>query len=94
MKFGVMIPLTGPADGFGRVGEIARAAEVAGYDSIWIADHVIVPETIESRYPFNRTGVFPAEGTADMLEPIAAMSFLMGQTSRIRFGFKDRKSVV
>ena len=87
MKYGMMVPLTGPSDGVEQVGRLAQAADAAGYDCVWLGDHVILPVTIESKYPFNRSGIFPMDPTADMLEPIATMSYLMGQTRRVRFGF-------
>ena len=87
MKYGIMMPLTGPSDGIELVGRLAQAAEAAGFDSVWLGDHVILPVRVESKYPFNRSGIFPMDPTADMLEPIATMSYLMGQTERVRFGF-------
>lgn len=42
MKFGVFLPSHGPAKSPEAVHQVARAAEKAGYDSLWAADHVLV----------------------------------------------------
>ena len=42
MKFGVFLPSHGPAKSPQAVHQVARAAEQAGYDSLWAADHVLV----------------------------------------------------
>ena len=33
--------------------EVARMAESLGFESLWAAEHVIIPERVTSRYPFN-----------------------------------------
>ncbi len=42
MKFGVFLPSHGPAKSPQAVHQVAQAAEQAGYDSLWAADHVLV----------------------------------------------------
>lgn len=42
MKFGVFLPSHGPAKSPQAVKQVAQAAEQAGYDSLWAADHVLV----------------------------------------------------
>ena len=42
MKFGVFLPSHGPAKSPQSVHQVAQAAEQAGYDSLWAADHVLV----------------------------------------------------
>ncbi|MCY4409125.1 MAG: LLM class F420-dependent oxidoreductase [Caldilineaceae bacterium] len=42
MKFGVFLPSHGPAKSPHAVHQVAQAAEQAGYDSLWAADHVLV----------------------------------------------------
>ena len=44
MKFGVFLPSHGPAKSADSVTQVARAAEQAGFDSLWAADHVLVHE--------------------------------------------------
>ena len=44
MKFGVFLPSHGPAKSPQAVKQVAQAAEQAGFDSLWAADHVLVHE--------------------------------------------------
>jgi probable F420-dependent oxidoreductase len=44
MKFGVCLPNYGPAASAAAIGQIAQAAEAAGYASVWATDHILVPE--------------------------------------------------
>jgi F420-dependent oxidoreductase-like protein len=57
-----------------KLAEIGRAAEAAGFYSLWVMDHFYQ--------------IAPRLGPADapMLEGYSALHFLVGQTSRIRLG--------
>ena len=90
MKFGMMMPTLGPlASGPGAMEAqltIAQKAEALGFDSLWVPDHVVIPTTIKSRYPYNESGRFPMPPEQGFLEPIAALGFLAGVTKRVRLG--------
>ena len=38
--------------------EATRLAEDAGYHSVFLADHVLVPRGLQSKYPYSRDGSF------------------------------------
>ena len=90
MKFAMMMPTSGIlASGPGAVEAqlaIAQKAEALGFDSLWVPDHVVIPTTIKSRYPYNESGRFPMRADQGFLEPIAALGFLAGVTKRVRLG--------
>ena len=65
---------------------LAALAEEHAYQSIWLADHVVFPATIDSKYPYSRSGEFPVSTSAPLLEPIATMGVLVGATQRLRIG--------
>jgi len=77
MKLGLQIPYFtwpgGPPEMAAKLAEIARAAEGAGYDSIWVMDHY-----------FQIPMAGPAEW--DMLEAYTALGYLAGETSRVKLG--------
>ena len=77
MKLGLQIPnftwAGGPAELGPKLAEIARTAEDAGFDSVWVMDHF-----------FQIPVVGPAEN--DMLEAYTALGYLAGQTSRVGLG--------
>jgi len=47
-----------------------------------IADHIVFPVTIKSRYPYTVDGTFPGRG--DALEQLALMAFIAAKTTRLR----------
>ncbi|MBF6606209.1 MAG: LLM class F420-dependent oxidoreductase [Chloroflexi bacterium] len=77
MKLGLQIPSFtwpgGPAAIGPTLGRIARAADDAGFDSIWVMDHF-----------FQIRGVGPV--TDPMLEGWTALGFLAANTTRARLG--------
>ena len=69
---------------------ITRAAEAAGYESVWFGEHVALPKRDDwwLGYPGNP----PTEGDMTFrpenlwLDPLIMFAHLAGTTSRIRFG--------
>jgi probable F420-dependent oxidoreductase len=57
---------------------LARAAEAAGFDSLWVADHVVLPDPPLPERPM------PADQR--LLDPIVALTFLAAHTTRILLG--------
>ncbi|MCS6926082.1 MAG: TIGR03619 family F420-dependent LLM class oxidoreductase, partial [Candidatus Binatia bacterium] len=90
MKFGMFLPSFGPlASGPAAVDTlltIAQKAEDLGFDSLWVPDHIVIPTTIKSRYPYNDTGRFPISAATSFLEPLSVLGFLAGVTKRVRLG--------
>src|SRR5438093_12385918 len=57
---------------------LARAAEAAGFESLWVADHVVLPDPpVPGR---------PMAPDMRLLDPIVSLTFLAAHTSRIRLG--------
>ena len=53
-----------------------RAAEAAGFESLWVADHVVLPDPpVPGR---------PMAPDMRLLDPIVALTFLAAHTSRVR----------
>lgn len=57
--------------------------EELGFDSLWLADHVVVPSGYSSVYPYNAEGRVPTERYP---EPLVSLALLAGVTSRIELG--------
>src|SRR5438046_9558805 len=47
-----------------------------------IADHVVFPTAIDSKYPYTVSGAFPGGG--DALEQLTLMSFVAAKSERLR----------
>jgi len=86
LAFGCHLPVYGPAATREVLLGFARRMEALGYDSLWASDHVVIPYTIASRYPYSPTGDFPLPPTTSFLEPLVALGLVASVTERIRLG--------
>jgi probable F420-dependent oxidoreductase len=86
LEFGANIFGVGPLADPGTLSDVARLAEDLGYHSIFVADHVVLPRTLASRYPYSPDGGFPYDPDQDWLDPLVALGYLAGRTTRIRIG--------
>jgi probable F420-dependent oxidoreductase len=64
----------------------ALQAEALGFDSIWFADHVVIPRQVASSYPYAAGGASPFDPNLPFYEPISVLNFLAGCTQRVRLG--------
>ncbi len=83
MKFGIVFANTGPFTQPDAAATFARAAEEAGFESLWTVEHVVVPSDYESAYPYSPTGKMP--GTEDMPipDPLIWLAYVAAATTRI-----------
>src|SRR5262245_63608631 len=86
MNFGCHLPVYGPAATREVLLGFARRMEALGYDSLWASDHVVIPYTISSRYPYGPDGAFPLAPDTPFLEPLTALAMVAGVTERARLG--------
>jgi len=86
MQFGAHIFGVGALANPVTLAEVARMAEDLGYHSIFVADHLIVPRGLDSKYPYTGDGSFPYAPDQDWLDPMVALGYLAGQTRTIRLG--------
>ena len=86
MEFGCHLPMFGPVATRETLLGFARRMEALGYDSLWASDHVVIPHTIRSRYPYNETGQFPLPPDTAFLEPLTALTMVAAVTERVRLG--------
>jgi probable F420-dependent oxidoreductase len=65
---------------------LAQRAEALGFDSLWVADHVVFPRRVRSLYPYAADGGSPFNPDRPVYEPLSVLNFLAGCTERIRLG--------
>lgn len=70
MKFGLCLPNYGPPASPQAVLQAAQAAELAGYDSVWVTDHILAPAQYHDPYGM-------------MLEALITLGYLAGVTQKI-----------
>lgn len=63
-----------------------REAEDRGFESVWLAEHVVLFDDYESSYPYADNGRFPGGADTGLLEPLTGLTFLAAVTDRIRLG--------
>src|SRR6476620_9869266 len=86
MHFGLSLPGRGPLATPDALTKLAEKADALRYSSLFVTDHVVIPTSNNSVYPYSPSGRFATEWTNGYLEPIAVMGVLAGLTSRIKLG--------
>ena len=65
---------------------LAEHAEVQGFDSVWVSDHVVLPARVGSRYPYNDSGIPGFSAQTPVFEPLVMLSALAQRTRRLEIG--------
>ena len=60
--------------------EAARSLEEAGFESIWIPEHLAMPAEITAIYPYADSGVLPVGAGTPCYNPLVLLSY---------FGLRD-----
>jgi probable F420-dependent oxidoreductase len=85
ITLGAKLPHVGTIDPL-AIPARARALEDAGFDSLWVSDHVVMPMTIGSYYPFANDGQAPWTGDIPYVEAIVTLAVAATATERVRLG--------
>jgi probable F420-dependent oxidoreductase len=86
MHFGFALPGRGPLATPEALTKLAEKADALRYSSIFVTDHVVIPTSNRSVYPYATSGRFAGDWTNGYLEPLAMMGVLVGLTSRVKIG--------
>jgi probable F420-dependent oxidoreductase len=65
---------------------LAQAAEERGFESIWLPDHLVIPQRVDSRYPYSPDGESGLVPDTEILDPWVILSFIGAATTRLRLG--------
>lgn len=84
MDFGIGFANTGPFTSTQEAVAMAKAAEAAGFESVWTVEHAVVPEGYESTYPYDRSGKMPGNDDAPIPDPIVWLTYLAAVTTSIK----------
>jgi alkanesulfonate monooxygenase SsuD/methylene tetrahydromethanopterin reductase-like flavin-dependent oxidoreductase (luciferase family) len=76
VRFGLFGLNMGRAPGPATIADVARAAEGAGFDSLWMGEHVVLPDP--------RVPPSPMEPGDPALDPIVALAHAAAHTSHLR----------
>jgi probable F420-dependent oxidoreductase len=86
MRFGIAFANSGPLAEGPTAAACMRAAETAGFDSAWTAEHVLVPADYESPYPYARSGKMPGGDTVAMPDPLVWLAYVAAATDTLLLG--------
>ncbi len=73
MKFGIVIPLHRDVDALVNL-ELAKNAEMLGFDSIWMSDHVVLPTKYQGRF------------SEVLYDPFVLLASMAAKTKKILLG--------
>lgn len=84
MKFGVTTHTRGALATREGFHAIAEAGEKAGFDFISVNDHVVVPASFDSKYPYNPEGKWAGADDGFCFDQLATLGFLASCTKRMK----------
>jgi probable F420-dependent oxidoreductase len=84
MKFGFYLPNNGPNARPEPLAAIAKKGDELGFECMVAGDHILVPDQINSPYPYTVGGEFPGGDTGEYYEQLTLLTYLAGITKKIR----------
>jgi probable F420-dependent oxidoreductase len=84
MRFGISFANIGPYVGPAAAVILARAAEDAGFESLWTVEHTVVPVGYESEYPYDPSGRMPGGEEAPIPDPLVWLTWVGAATTRLK----------
>ncbi len=86
MEIGVRLPGAGPLASRENLERIARWAEALGFHSAWVSDHVIMPERVDSSYPYAPDHRWPFAADHPWLDPLVALAVVGATAPHVQLG--------
>jgi probable F420-dependent oxidoreductase len=85
MKLGIVFINTGARSGASII-DLARRAEAAGVESVWTGEHVMIPLSYSSPYPYNDNGKMGVPAETNLVDPLITLAAVAAVTSKVRLG--------
>ncbi len=86
LRIGARFPNAGSAPARIGLASAARRLEAAGFDSLWTSDHLAMPATTRSVYPFTSDGEMPWSPDLGWSDAIVSLGVAAAVTERIELG--------
>lgn len=84
MKFGFTVPTRGPLATPDTIKRILQEGEALGFDFASVNDHIVVPRTIGSTYPYSASGDWQGRSGGEAMELLTLLAFMAGVTESLR----------
>jgi probable F420-dependent oxidoreductase len=86
LRIGAKLPNSGPLPQTVGIPAMARALEDAGFDSLWVSDHIVLPTSMGSHYPFAANGKATWPSDMPYVEALIALALAAAVTERVTLG--------
>ncbi len=86
MEYGIALPGAGPLATSAALTAVATLAESLGFTSVWVTDHIAIPERSASAYPYREDGKPPWPPTIPYLDAFTALTWVGAVTRTVRLG--------
>lgn len=86
IRIGAKLPSSGPLARHVPLLESARVAEEAGFDSVWVSDHVVMLRQASSPYPFSPDGKMAWDPEDPWYDSVVALAACAAVTERVEIG--------
>lgn len=86
MRLGAKVPNSGPLPAKLGIGRMAATLEDAGFESLWTSDHVVMPRSVTSRYPFSAEGEITWNVDSPWYDAVVTVALMAAATMRCEVG--------
>jgi len=86
MRFGLWMVNTGIWSEPDPAARLVAAADKTGFDSIWVGDHLAMPASHRSPYPYTPDGTVPVPADFAFCDPLIHLAWLSNYTPRMLLG--------
>ena len=86
VRIGALVPNSGRWPLELGIPVMAARLEAAGFESLWVSDHIVLPRTIESRYPFAADGRATWPTDTPYVDALVALALMAAVTERATLG--------
>jgi probable F420-dependent oxidoreductase len=86
VRIGALVPNSGPLPLEVGIPAMAARLEAAGFESLWVSDHIVLPTSIDSHYPFAADGRATWPSTTPYVDALIALALMAAATERATLG--------
>jgi probable F420-dependent oxidoreductase len=86
VRIGALVPNSGPLPLKVGIPAMAARLEAAGFESLWVSDHIVLPTSINSHYPFAADGRATWPPTTPYVDALIALALIAAATERVTLG--------
>jgi probable F420-dependent oxidoreductase len=86
VRIGALVPNSGRLPLELGIPAMATRLEAAGFESLWVSDHIVLPTSIDSHYPFAADGRATWPSTTPYLDALIALALMAASTERATLG--------